>query len=39
MLGAIPSLPNTPSWCDAQLNKKSTGTILPLLLTEREELT
>jgi hypothetical protein len=31
MRGAIPSLPNTPSWRGAQL-KKSTGTALPLPL-------
>jgi hypothetical protein len=31
MCGAIPPLPNTPSWCGAQF-KKSTGTTLPLPL-------
>jgi hypothetical protein len=30
MRGAIPSLPNTPSWRGAQLKKKSTGITLPL---------
>jgi hypothetical protein len=30
MSGAIPPLPNTPSWRGAQLKKKSTGTNLPL---------
>jgi hypothetical protein len=35
MRGAIPPLPNTPSWCGAQL-KKSTGSTLfsPLPLIE-----
>jgi hypothetical protein len=33
MCEALPPLPNTPSWRGAQLNKKSTGTTLPLLFT------
>jgi hypothetical protein len=28
MSGSIPPLPNTPSWRDAQLKEKSTGTTL-----------
>jgi hypothetical protein len=32
MFGAIPPLPNTPSWHGAQL-KKSTGTALPFTFT------
>jgi len=30
MRGAIPPLPNTPSWRDAQLKRTNTGTALPL---------
>jgi hypothetical protein len=33
MRGAIPPLPNTPSWYCAQLKEQSTGTTLPLPLT------
>jgi hypothetical protein len=34
MSGAIPPLPNTPSW---RVQLKSTGTTLPLLCVKRQE--
>jgi hypothetical protein len=35
MCGAIPLLPDMPSWCGAQFKKKSTGTTLPVPLGTR----